>query len=144
MKKQLITIFTAAALALTAFTGCSKDTSSEDTSVSKNITSEKDSKNTLKKITLNEVAHSIFYAPMYVAIEKGYFEKEGIDLDLVCGFGDNQLGIDIKTMIQCFTSELRLRGVFYLNWIASIRKLCPTVPRVETPSAFVQSVQPDP
>lgn len=41
----------------------------------------------LKKITLNEVAHSIFYAPQYVAIENGYFEDEGIQLDLVTGFG---------------------------------------------------------
>jgi len=40
---------------------------------------------------LNEVAHSIFYAPMYVAIEEGYFEEEGIDLELVTGFGENLL-----------------------------------------------------
>ena len=30
----------------------------------------------LAKITLNEVAHSVFYAPMYVAIEEGYFAEE--------------------------------------------------------------------
>ena len=36
------------------------------------------SRHHLKKVRLNEVAHSIFYAPQYVAIEKGYFEKEGI------------------------------------------------------------------
>lgn len=41
----------------------------------------------LTKVTLNEVAHSIFYAPQYVAIELGYFEEEGIDLELVTGFG---------------------------------------------------------
>lgn len=41
----------------------------------------------LTKLTLNEVAHSIFYAPMYVAIENGYFEDEGIDLELITGFG---------------------------------------------------------
>ena len=34
-----------------------------------------------------QVAHSIFYAPMYVAIEEGYFQEEGIDLELVTGFG---------------------------------------------------------
>lgn len=39
------------------------------------------------KIVLNEVAHSIFYAPMYVAIEEGYFEEEGLDVELVTGFG---------------------------------------------------------
>lgn len=44
----------------------------------------------LTKVTLNEVAHSIFYAPQYVAIEEGYFEEEGIDLDLVTGFGARQ------------------------------------------------------
>ena len=27
----------------------------------------------MQKVVLNEVAHSIFYAPMYVAIEEGYF-----------------------------------------------------------------------
>lgn len=40
-----------------------------------------------QKVVLNEVAHSIFYAPMYVAIEEGYFKEEGIDLELVTGFG---------------------------------------------------------
>ena len=32
------------------------------------------SRHHLKKVRLNEVAHSIFYAPQYVAIEKGYFD----------------------------------------------------------------------
>jgi NitT/TauT family transport system substrate-binding protein len=41
----------------------------------------------LTSITLNEVAHSIFYAPQYVAIENGYFEEEGLSIELVTGFG---------------------------------------------------------
>ena len=45
------------------------------------------SKEELTKVTLNEVAHSIFYAPQYVAIEEGYFKDEGLDLTLVTGFG---------------------------------------------------------
>lgn len=46
------------------------------------------------KVVLNEVAHSIFYAPMYVAIEEGYFQEEGIDLELVTGFGVDMIGRD--------------------------------------------------
>ncbi len=41
----------------------------------------------MTSITLNEVAHSIFYAPQYVAIEKGYFKEEGLDVKLVNGSG---------------------------------------------------------
>ena len=48
-------------------------------------------------VVLNEVAHSIFYAPMYVAIEEGYFAQEGIDLTLVTGFGAD------KTMTALLT-----------------------------------------
>lgn len=45
----------------------------------------------LQAVTLNEVAHSIFYAPQYVAYELGYFEEEGIDLDIVTGFGADKV-----------------------------------------------------
>ena len=37
----------------------------------------------LTDITLAEVTHSIFYAPMYVAVEKDYFKDNGINLDLI-------------------------------------------------------------
>ena len=53
----------------------------------------------LTRVTLNEVAHSIFYAPMYVAIEEGYFEQEGIEIELVTGFGAD------KTMTAVLTGE---------------------------------------
>lgn len=53
----------------------------------------------LKKVVLNEVAHSIFYAPQYVAIENGYFEEEGLDLELVTGFGAD------KTMAAVVAGE---------------------------------------
>ncbi len=52
-----------------------------------------------KKVVLNEVAHSIFYAPMYVAIEEGYFRDSGIDLELVTGFGAD------KTMPAVLSGE---------------------------------------
>lgn len=53
----------------------------------------------LTKVTLNEVAHSIFYAPQYVAIEEGYFKDEGLDLTLVTGFGAD------KTMTAVISGE---------------------------------------
>ena len=63
-------VFTAAAL----LTGCKKNAESS-----------------LTPVTLNEVAHSIFYAPQYAAIELGYFEEEGIDLTLVNGAGADKV-----------------------------------------------------
>lgn len=62
---------------------------------------EKDSaaEDKLDPVTLNEVAHSVFYAPQYAAIENGYFEEEGIDLTLVTGFGAD------KTMTAVLSGE---------------------------------------
>ena len=43
--------------------------------------------NGLKKITVAEVAHSVFYAPQYVAHGLGYFEEEGLDVSIVLTSG---------------------------------------------------------
>ena len=43
--------------------------------------------NDLRKIKIAEVAHSIFYAPLYVAINNGYFEQDGIKIELSNGGG---------------------------------------------------------
>ena len=45
----------------------------------------------LEKVTLAEVAHTIFYAPQYVAIEKGYFKDYGIDIDLILTSGADKV-----------------------------------------------------
>ena len=81
MKKKLYRKFlglTLCAALITAMAaGCgSKKESSQGSSSSATV-----------KVTLNEVAHSIFYAPMYVAIENGYFADEGLDITLVNGSG---------------------------------------------------------
>lgn len=81
-KRKLFYRLTALAMAVLFMTGCSKGTD-----------------NTGEKIVLNEVAHSIFYAPLYVAIENGYFDEKGIDLELVTGFGAD------KTMTAVLSGE---------------------------------------
>ena len=81
--KKVGAVCLVAAILLGALTGCGS----------------KDSRADSKEIVLNEVAHSIFYAPMYVAIEEGYFEEEGISLTLVTGFGAD------KTMTAVLTGE---------------------------------------
>lgn len=40
-------------------------------------------------VEVSEVTHSIFYAPFYVAIENGFFEKEGLKINLSAGSGSN-------------------------------------------------------
>ena len=47
-----------------------------------NFNKKDDNGKDLETVRLAEVAHSIFYAPMYVAIEEGYFEEVGIDIEL--------------------------------------------------------------
>lgn len=97
MKKRLLAAALVIALAITTLLACSSKEKDSETSTPKTETKDtKDTETTEKeetlpestKVILNEVAHSIFYAPMYVAIEEGYFEDEGIELDLITGFGD--------------------------------------------------------
>ena len=84
MKKRLFAILTVVMLTIGALSGCAtaEETNGETT-----------------KVVLNEVAHSIFYAPMYVAIEEDYFAEEGIDVELVTGFGAD------KTMTAVLSGE---------------------------------------
>ena len=81
MKKKILAFTLALAMLTACLAGCGSDTSGDTGSGQR--TEEKQ----LTDVTLNEVAHSIFYAPMYVAIEEDYFKDEGIDLELVTGFG---------------------------------------------------------
>lgn len=46
-----------------------------------------DTTKTTKKISVMEVTRSIFYAPQYVAMSQGFFEEEGLEIDLTTGSG---------------------------------------------------------
>ena len=45
----------------------------------------------IRTVKVAEVTHSPFYAPFYVAIEKGIFENKGINIDLVLTSGANNV-----------------------------------------------------
>ena len=51
----------------------------------------KDKKSDLEKVRLAEVAHTIFYAPQYVALHQGYFEEEGLDIELTLASGADKV-----------------------------------------------------
>ena len=43
--------------------------------------------NNLTKVKVAEVTHSVFYAPQYIALEKGFFKEEGLDIELTLTSG---------------------------------------------------------
>ncbi|MBD8068574.1 ABC transporter substrate-binding protein [Bacillus sp. PS06] len=56
----------------------------------------------LTKLKVGEVAHTIFYAPLYVALSEGFFEEEGLEIELTTTAGGDKTmtailsdGIDI-------------------------------------------------
>ena len=55
------------------------------------VTPKEEENKDLTTIRLAEVTHSVFYAPMYVAIENGYFEDEGIAIDLILTSGADKV-----------------------------------------------------
>jgi NitT/TauT family transport system substrate-binding protein len=70
--KKIFTLILSCILLILPFSGCSKDDG--------------------KTIRINEVTHSVFYTPLYLAIENGYFEEEGIKTTLTNGGGaDNSM-----------------------------------------------------
>ena len=56
-----------------------------------NNNSKENTNNKLKTVKVAEVAHTIFYAPAYAAISKGYFEDEGIKIDLILTSGADKV-----------------------------------------------------
>lgn len=83
MKRKLICLLVLLAMTASLFAGCKGN-------------------DDMIEITLNEVAHSVFYSPMYVAFEEGYFKDEGLKVNLV-----NGLGAD-KTMTAVLSGECEI------------------------------------
>ena len=89
MHKKIIAITSALSLSVLSLVGCSSNNKS--TELKK-----------LDKITIAEVTHSVFYAPQYAAITEGFFEEEGIEIDLIDAQGAD------KTMAALISGEAEI------------------------------------
>ena len=82
--KKLFAILLVLTLAAGLLTGCAEE------------------KEGLTKIKISEVAHSVFYAPQYVAMSQGFFEEEGLEVELLNGGGAD------KVMTSVLTGEVQI------------------------------------
>ena len=62
--------------------------------------------NEKETVRLCEVTHSIFYAPLYIAINKGFFEDEGLQIELTNGNGSN----NVMTALLSNSADVGLAG----------------------------------
>ena len=85
--KRIITILIALILAIIPFTACNNNNQS-------------------RTIKINEVTHSVFYAPLYLAIENGYFEEQNIEIELTNGGGADKS----MTAVLSGTADVGLMG----------------------------------
>ena len=110
--KRFFTIILSLMLIFAPFTGC------------------KDNDN--NTIRLNEVTHSVFYAPLYLAIENGYFEEQGLNIELTNGGGaDNSM-----TAILSKTADIGLMGPETVIYVYNQNK-------ADYPKVFGQLTQKD-
>lgn len=70
------------------------------------VTNQKENTSEMKTIQLNEVTRSVFYAPQYAAIAKGFFEEEGLKLEITTGQGADK----VMTSILAGQSDIGLCG----------------------------------
>ena len=75
--KKPLAMLLAAAFVGASMMGCSQQPSETETP--------------LTKVTVSEVTHSVFYAPQYAAINLGFFEEEGIEIELSNGQGADKV-----------------------------------------------------
>ena len=90
--KKTIALLLSALLLLPVLCGCGTGTAAE--------------KKELSVVRLNEVPHSVFYAPQYVALELGFFEEEGLAIELTNGGGADK----VMTAVVSGQSDIGLAG----------------------------------
>ena len=70
--KRIVSLFLAALMLVTAFASCGEK------------------QEALRTVRVNEVTHSVFYAPFYAAVSLGFFEEEGLLIELSNGGGSDK------------------------------------------------------
>lgn len=110
--KKLLTLLISLVLCASCFTACGK--------------------NDNEVIELNEVTHSVFYAPLYVAMENGYFEEENIEINLTNGGGAN----NSMTAVLSGTADIGLMGPETVIYVQEQDK-------ADAPKVFGQLTQKD-
>jgi len=108
--KKLITILLSAVLFVLPLSACEKD----------------------GEIKLNEVTHSVFYAPLYVAIEKGFFEEENVSISLTNGGGADK----VMTAVVSGDADVGLCGPETVIYVLNQGKS-------DAPKVFAQLTQKD-
>ncbi len=86
----------------------------------------------LTTVEINEVTHSVFYAPLYVAIENGYFEEEGLKINLTNGGGADKS----MTAVISKTADIGLMGPETVIYVQNQDK-------ADKPKVFGQLTQKD-
>ena len=111
--KKLLAILISLALIIVPLSACNKDDGTT-------------------KLEVNEVTHSVFYAPLYVAIENGYFKEEGLEINLTNGGGADKS----MTAVLSKTADIGLMGPETVIYILNQGK-------EDTPKVFGQLTQKD-
>ena len=146
MRKSFINM---AAVCITSaallFTGCAgSDTKNEE----------------LTEVRLNEVVHSVFYAPQYVALENGYFEEEGLKIDLSVGQGADksmtalisgsadiallgtEAGIYVYNQNRYTRADVKVPVLLYHNFVTTVLEVdSDNFNYINTPQSFEENIK---
>lgn len=83
-----------------------------------------DRKTELRELKLNEVTRSVFYAPLYAAVSKGFFEEEGLKISIETGGGSDKS----MTALLAGEADVALMGPETVVYVATQGKEdCPVV-----------------